>query len=127
MAWGDEADRQEKQRRVDATIARASACHMSDAKWRKLFALLRELDVGPLRWKFVRDDRIFVQPAPAADAELERTLGDVLPDPYGAYREIEWVEISTERAAGVTEALAAVGQFPVKQLDSGVRVVGYTW
>src|SRR4051812_43853412 len=91
VALDDQADRQEKQRRVDAAIARASACHMSDTKWRKLFGLLRELGVGPLRWKFVRDDRVFVQPAPPAFAVLERTFGDVLPYPYGPYREIEWV------------------------------------
>ena len=66
MAWGTEADRQEAQRRVDDTIARASVCHMSDTKWRKLFAALRELAVGPLRWKFIRDDRVFVHPVPAA-------------------------------------------------------------
>jgi hypothetical protein len=100
---------------------------MSDAKWRKLFAALRELGVGPLRWKFVREDRVFVQPSPPTHAVLERTLGDVLPYPYGPYREIDWVEMPAERAAGVVEALAAVGQFPLRQLASGVRVVGYTW
>jgi hypothetical protein len=68
-----------------------------------------------------------VQPAPPADVVLERTLGDVLPYPYGPHREIEWVEVPAERAVGVVEALARVGQFPVQQLDSGVRVVGYAW
>ena len=127
MAWRDEADREEIRRRVEATIARASACHMSNAKWRKLFAALLELDVGPLRWKFLRDDRVFVQLVPPAPAILERTLGDVLPYPYGPFREIEWVEVPAERASGVVEALAKVSQFPIQQLDSGVRVVGYSW
>jgi hypothetical protein len=127
VARGDAADRREARRRVDAAIARASAGHMSDAKWRKLFAVLRESGVGPVRWKFVRDDRVFVEPAPPAHAVLERTLGDVMPCPYGPYREIEWVEVPADWAAGVIEALAAVGQFPVRQLESGVRVVGYTW
>lgn len=75
MVGSDEAERQEMQRRIDAAIARASACHMSNAKWRKLFAALRELGVGPLRWKFVRDDRVFVQPSPPAHAVLEQMLG----------------------------------------------------
>jgi hypothetical protein len=100
---------------------------MSDAKWRMLFAALRESGIGLLRWKFIRDDRIFVEPVPPAHAVLERTLGDVLPYPYGPFREIEWVEVPAERAVGVIEALAAFGQFPVQQVDSGVRVVGYTW
>jgi len=124
---GDADDRQETQRRVDAAIARASASHMSDAKWRKLFAALRESGVGPVRWKFVRDDRVVVGPVPPAHGVLERTLGDVLPYPYGPYREIEWVEVPVEQAAGVIEALAALGQFPVRQVDSGLRVIGYTW
>jgi hypothetical protein len=100
---------------------------MSDAKWRKLFAALRECGVGPLRWKFVGDDHIFLEPVPLATEVLERTIGDVLPYPYGPFREIEWIEVPAERAAEVVAALAAVGQFPVQQLDSGVRVIGYTW
>ena len=127
VAWGDEADRQEKQRRVDAAVARATASHMSNTKWRKVFAALLELGVGPVRWKFVGDDHVFVQSVPPAHAVLERMLGDVLPYPYGQYREIEWVEVPAARAAGVIEALAAVGQFPVRQCDTGLRVVGYTW
>jgi len=124
---GDEADREERQRRIDAAIARASARHMSGAKWRKLFAVLRACGVGSLRWKFVGDDHVFLDSVPPASEVLERMLGDVLPYPYGPFREIEWVEVPAERAAGVVAALAAVGQFPVQQLDSGVRVIGYTW
>ena len=127
MTWSDAADQRETEWRIDATISRASACHMSDAKWRKLFESLRELGVGPLRWKFIRDDRIFVQPVPPAPAVLERMLDDVLPYPYGPFREIEWVEIPAERGAGVVEALSAVGQFLIHQGELGVRVVGYTW
>jgi hypothetical protein len=115
------------QRRIDAAIARASVCHMSNAKWRKLFAVLRELEVGPVRWKFVRDNRVFLHPVPPADALLEKMLGDVLPYPYGPYREIEWIEVPAERAAGVIEALAAIGQFPIQRLETGLRIVGYTW
>jgi hypothetical protein len=127
VAWGDEADRREHQRRVDAAIARAVACHMSNAKWLKFFAVLRALDIWPLRWKFVRQDGVVSYPAPRESGLREDGLGDVMPYPYGPFREIEWVEVPAERAAGVVEALAAVGQFPIQQLDSGVRVVGYTW
>jgi hypothetical protein len=44
----------------------------------------------------LRDDRIFVQPLPPAGAVLERMFGDVLPYPYGPFREIEWIEIPAE-------------------------------
>ena len=126
MARGDAADWREWQRRVDAAIARASAAHMSNAKWFKLFAVLRGLHVGPLRWKFVRQDDTAECPVPPEWGVRPEGLGDVLPYPYGPFREIEWVEVPAERAAGVLEALAAVGQFHIRQLDSGVRIVGYT-
>jgi hypothetical protein len=100
---------------------------MSNAKWRKLFAALRGCAVGHLRWKFLRDDRVFVQLLPPPVAVLEQTLGDVLPYPHGPFREIEWIEIPVQLAAGLIEALAAVGQFPLEQHDTGVRVIGYTW
>jgi hypothetical protein len=127
VAWGDAADREERQPRVDAAIAGAAACHMSNAKWLKFFAALRALDVGPLRWKFVRQDGVVSWPAPPESGLRADGLGDSPPYPYGPFREIEWVEVPAGRAAGLVEALAAVGQFPVQQLASGVRVVGYTW
>lgn len=127
MTSGDETDRHERQRRIDAAIAGASARHMSDAKWRKLFAALAALGVGPVRWKFIRDDRVFEQPVPPAHAVLERSLGDVLPDPYVPYREIDWVEVPADRAAGVAAALAAVGEYPVREHEGGIRIVGYSW
>jgi hypothetical protein len=127
VAWGDAADRKEHQRRVDAAIAGAAACQMSNAKWLKFFAVLRALDIWPLRWKFVRQDGVASCPAPPESGLRQDGLGDVMPYPYVPFREIEWVEVPAESASGLVDALAAVGQFPVRQLDSGVRVVGYTW
>ncbi len=127
MAWDDADDRRERQRRVDAAITRASAGHMSNAKWLKLFAVLRDLDIRPLRWKFVRQDGAVAHPAPPESGLRADGLGDVGPYPYAPFREIEWVEVPAERAAGLVEALAVVGRFPVRQLASGVRVVGYSW
>ena len=54
----------ERQRRIDAAIEAASASYMSDSKWRKVFTALSELSVGPIRWKFVRDDKIYVERVP---------------------------------------------------------------
>ena len=127
MVWYEPADLRKEERRVDAAIALAAACHMSDAKWRKLLGALRALGVGPLQWKFVRCERVFEAPVPPAYGLLERTLGDVPPYPYGPYREIEWVAIPADRTEEVTEALDSLGRFPVERTDMGVRVVGYTW
>lgn len=123
----DEDDLRERQRRIDATIARASACHMSDAKWRKLFLALGELGVGTMTWRFVRSGQLTHQPPPPECALMESCVGDFGMAVGVPYREIDWVEVPTERAAGVVEALAAVGQFSVQQLASGVRIVGYSW
>lgn len=104
-----------------------AAHRMTDAKWRDLFAALRKADSGPLRWKFVRDGRIYVEPAPPAGAALERALGDVLPYPYAPYREIEWVEVPAARAGAVAGPLTAIDGLPILQLNSGLRVLGNTW
>jgi hypothetical protein len=105
----------------------AAAYQMCDAKWRELFPALRELGVGPLRWKFVHDDRVYVEAAPAAESTLERSLGDVLPYPYAPFREIEWIEVPVDRSGAVAAALASIDRLPVRQYDSGVRVLGNAW
>jgi hypothetical protein len=127
VATVDADELRERQRRIDATIARASATHMSNAKWRKLFVLLRDLQVWEIRWKFVHDDRVVSYWSPPEWGLGADAFGDIMPYPGGPYREIEWVEIPAERAAGLIEALSARGQFPVQQLASGVRIIGYSW
>ena len=123
----DEDDLRERQRRIDAAIARASACHMSDAKWRKLFRALSVLGVGNMAWRFVHSDQLTYQPPPPECALMESCLGDFGHAVGVPYREIDWVEVPAERAAGVAERLAAVGQFPLRQVASGLRIIGYSW
>lgn len=122
-----EVDLVERQRRIDATIARASASLMSDTKWRKLFAALREQGVTMLRWKFVRDDRILEAAVPSPEATLESILGDPSPSPGRRYREIEWVEIPSDQSTGIPDALNAVGKFPLVQKGDGLRIAAYRW
>lgn len=100
---------------------------MSNAKWRKLFAILWELGGVELRWKFVRDERIFTAQSPPPHGALEETLGDVLPSPYGAYSEIEWVEAPAAQADDVEQALARAGKFPIVRCATGLRVEAYKW
>lgn len=122
----DRSDLLEAQRRVDATIARASACHMSNAKWRKLFMIVHSLDIGPLRWKFIRGEKVFEAFAPSADELLDESFGHVYPAEGLPYRELDWVEIPAEHSTRVIEALAPAN-FPLQQHESGVRIVGYSW
>lgn len=128
MRYPTPSELQEAQRRMDAAITRATASHMSNAKWRKLFSTMWELGGVGLRWKFVRDDRVFEAASPPpSHSLLEETLGDVPPYPYGPYREIEWVEVDATRADAVEAALADVGKFPLVRTPSGLRVVAYDW
>jgi hypothetical protein len=106
----DEDDLRERERRIDATIARASACHMSDAKWRKLFLTLGALGVGRMAWRFVRSDQLSYQPPPPAWALMESCVGDFGVAVGVPYREIDWVEVPAEQAAGVAEGLAVAGR-----------------
>jgi hypothetical protein len=126
MAY-DEAHREETQRRIDATIARAKVCHMSNTKWWKLLTDLKHLGIGPVRCKFLRDSRVFLQPIPDYDSLPKYKFGDGVLCPHRPFREIEWIEIPAEQARGLSEWLATVAQFPVEQRDSGLRVIGYTW
>ena len=112
---------------MEATIARATARHMSNAKWRKLFAALWELGGVGLNWKFLRDDRVFSGSSPPPYAILEETLGDVMHAPYAVYREIEWVEVSRAQADAVEHKLSQVGHYPLVRTATGMRVIAYDW
>jgi hypothetical protein len=127
MAWPSAANFDEEQRRVQATLAKATATLMSNAKWQKVFAVLRDLNVGAVRWKFVRDDRIFDSAIPRACAMRDEGFGDVLPSPYADFREIDWIEVPQEWAAKVVDALALIGKFPLRDGEHGIRIVGYDW
>jgi hypothetical protein len=100
---------------------------MSNAKWRKLFLALRGLGVGRMAWRFVRSEQLYYQPPPPEWALMESCLGDFGVAVGVPYREIDWVEVPAEQSAGVAEGLAAVGRFPVRQVASGLRIVGYSW
>ena len=80
-----------------------------------------------MAWRFVRSDQLTHQPPPPESALMESCLGDFGHAVGVPYREIDWVEIPAEQSAGVAEGLAAVGRFPVQQVATGLRIVGYSW
>jgi hypothetical protein len=123
----NEEDLLERQRRIDAAISRAQASYMSDAKWRKLFALLRDQGIRSLRWKFVGASVEIPGSLPDESDLLDDRFGDSGPYPYGPYREIEWVEIPAENSRGIADALARVGRFRTEACETGLRVLGYSW
>lgn len=114
------------QQRKDAAISRMTASNMSNAKWKKLFDTLVPLELGKLRWKFVRNECIYDAGLhPFADSYLETGLGDVLPSPYGPYRNIEWIEIPEEYSKKVLAALQPIGLFPFSRSADGLKIVAY--
>ena len=133
--------------RVDRLIAKALVCHMSNAKWRKLFTILRHpsLEVYTVDWKFVDDDREFKGGIPSERNLLLDRFGDISPYPYGEYKSIEWLEIpksfpdprSDEKRPlpNMKHDLIKIKNFiesqnyhfPIQILDSGLRIIGYTW
>jgi hypothetical protein len=117
----------EQQRRLEARLASATARHMSDAKWLALFKALHGVDVGAIRWKFVADERVFVQGTPSEAELLPDRLGDVLPAPYTPFREIEWVEVPAERDSLIGHLRASTKQFPWQESVGGLRLVAYEW
>ncbi len=100
---------------------------MSNAKWRRLFRLLQETEARRVLWKFIGDERVFDAPPPMLRDVLDDSLGDVLPYPYGPYREIEWIEIPAEQARDVENRLGRIGRFPLQQVEGRLRVAGYVW
>ena len=115
------------QQRLETAIARASVKHMSNAKWLALFDLLRRAGVTELRWKFVRDSRIFSASVPTQSNLRDTGLADVLPSPYAEFHELEWVEVPAEQRAALEPWLVGGKEFPWLESDSGLRVVAYTW
>lgn len=99
---------------------------MSDAKWRKAFRILAEpeLGVAGYRWKFVGDDGILTTGVVGPQDVEQSHLRDGRFQPL-VYREIEWLEVLTDRPEEATAALARAGKFPVQPCEGGIRLVGY--
>lgn len=139
-------DASEATRRIERRIAAASAAHMSDAKWRKLFAALHSFP-GRLRGaaiKFVNDDRMFVEPLPGPKFKHDDNLGECGGISYSRFAHIEFVQIPNRFASSpygprypetviendlssLVDFLNKLGKFPIESCAEGIRVVGYSW
>jgi hypothetical protein len=100
---------------------------MSNARWLALFEKLREQEVRRLQWKFLDDEKVFEAYLPDTSNLLPERFADILPAPYGLYRDIEWIEIpnlTPEQATALTNWKKSI---PWAKSPSGLRVVAYTW
>ncbi|MBU1241034.1 hypothetical protein KKF84_10685 [Myxococcota bacterium] len=130
--------------RLAAAIARTSARHMSDAKWRKLFLLLEQARIVlPITWwKYLADPREYSKPGlPGADDLTTLGIRDGRFQPAW-FREIEYirvprqcpdpradpkhalppVELPLDRVRAILEA---AGRFPLVERDGDLIILAY--
>lgn len=119
---------------------------MSNAKWRKLFAVIRSRAELPraVVFKFVRDERLFSEPIPHPPFEYDDNFGEHGGISYAPFEEIDYVEIPQEYEvheygpeyppfkyqndiAGLVETLNQNGKFPIQIFDNGIRIIAYEW
>jgi hypothetical protein len=136
----------EVKRRIARKIEQASACYMSNAKWRKFFNSLHSYEgqIGGLSIKFVKDDRVFEISMPGPFKDEEKQFGDEMPYPYGPFKEIEYVKIPKEYPNPHSDPkrdlpdlsndlddlksyLESIAKFPIFEYEDCIRIVGYEW
>lgn len=136
----------ESERRIQRRIASARVNHMSNAKWRKLFAAIHSLPKYPggVGIKFINDDRLFTEPIPGPDFEYEDNFGECGGISYAPFSHIEFVQIPNKYSrqllgprypetkfindvTSLIERLTEIGSFPIQEYDDGIRILGYEW
>lgn len=121
----------EAESRIARTIARARVCHMSNAKWQKLFAALHALPTPCTRigLKLIGQGRVLSVPTPGPEFEFNDNFGECGGLSAVPFAHIEFVGISDAFAppAELAGQLSAYGQWPVSVEDEGIIIRGYEW
>ena len=120
-------------------VAKYSASFMSDAKWLKLFRTIIACGVSIERaeWFVIDSPHSFSQSFPSERDLLPTRFEDGKFQPF-EYRWIESVYIPNrfkptigvgyereQDTSAMVAALDAVGQFPIEEMDDGVRIYAY--
>lgn len=120
----------EPEPKISAKIAKAKICHMSNAKWRKLFRLLHDLP-GSLQGIGLKrvGHKVIGIPIPAPECLSDdsfETAGALDKVPYA---HIDYIGISNSRItnAELIAFLSKYGNWPFKEEDEGVLIIGYEW
>lgn len=116
--------------RVARKIARAKATHMSNAKWRKLFAALHELPNGcsVIGLKLVGRTVLGV-PTPGPVFEFEDHFGECGGISFVPFSHIEFVGVSNSDTtnAALIQHLNTFGNWPITEDIEGILINGYEW
>jgi len=102
--------------------AKFSAAFMSDTKWRKLFATVREMrpDISEMIVKFV-DVEAPRQMRFPPELRCPTPFMDTIEFGPTELRAIEWLELPTD----LESVLSAVGKFPITASGDRTRITGY--
>jgi len=116
--------------KIEQKIAKATARHMSDAKWRKLFALLHGLPGGceTIGLKLIGRGVMGVPPPGPVFEQDHRFDGPE--DLSGApFMHIEYVGLSNRVIANtdLVAFLSQHGHWPIMEEDDGILIIGYEW
>ena len=139
-------DLDENKRRIQRRIATARVKHMSNAKWRKVFATIHSFSTGfgDLGIKFINDDRLFTGQMPGPDFEYDDNFGECGGASYAPFSHIEFLQLPnqyrreldgprypatefTNDLKSLIERLGEVGAFAIQAYDGGIRILGYEW
>ncbi len=128
-------------------IARRAFSHafMSDTKWRKLFAVLedRELGLCQMRVKFIEGPQPRTMSLPTMGAgHAPHPYIDTFEFGPVEFRAIEWLEIPAvvrlprpdnvpareinQDLDRIEARLTSIGQFPIQRCGENLRVIGYS-
>jgi hypothetical protein len=130
--------------KIDKLIRQSfSVSYMSNAKWRKCFQLLNQVDPDiQVIWKFVGSENDGVRHAlPTNEALEEKYLSSRFWFGPAYYKEIEWLEFPAvgkpygkenipaaffdQNVAKIVEALNEIGQWKIAKSDLGFRLYGH--
>jgi hypothetical protein len=136
-------DMKAHEERLDALIRQTySSSFMSNAKWRRLFQVLADEDLGvdQLIWKFVGRETEVRGAVPDGEGLGDKYVSGSSFSPF-PYKEIEWIEVPAKSVPRyweqvpqmhrpqpvdrVIEALTAVGQFEIEHRTGGTRIYGW--
>ncbi|MGK9169809.1 hypothetical protein KXR53_26080 [Inquilinus limosus] len=102
--------------------ARFSVALMSDSKWRKLLAAVRDGrdDINHVMVKFIDVDEPRRMRFPLS-LSCPRAYADTIEFGPVELRAIEWIEFATD----LTSLLDPIGRFPLELRDGQTRIIGY--
>jgi hypothetical protein len=115
---------------------------MSDTKWRKLFAVLLDMNLEQIVMQFIDYEKPRLIKVSGLGMYTPRPFLDTLEFGPIELRAIEWVEIPriakiprlnnsppaeiSQDIDRVAEALSSVARFPVEHFPNELRIVGYS-